>query len=283
LTISTENASVSGVTAGKIERGVEYTATFTANSGYEITSVIINGYVNGPMDSYTFTGDSDVSIQVIAKKLYTLTWGNPTGATIEVWANGAQISSGAQLAEGTSFAVTVHAASGYYIESIKIGSETVTNPGSAFTLERVISADTVITVTAAKTEEQKKTEILTALTNDPSKYFGNTLKVENGKIVSNGKQATVKLTADFFELLKSYGYTKINFTLNKTSGQTNTSRYYYQVTGSASISSSKGATSQSVATSASAAVEYKAQYRTSNYSSWRDDSSTWELTNISFS
>lgn len=166
LTISTENASVSGVTAGTIERGVSYTATFKANSGYQITSVIINGYVNAPMDSYTFTGDSDVSIQVIAKKSYTITWSNPTDATIAVAANGEQISSGAQLAEGTSFAVTVAASNGYRIDTLTIGSESVTeglnkNYNANSTINRNISGDVHISATTVAGVQVNYPELVT--------------------------------------------------------------------------------------------------------------------------
>lgn len=148
-TLSATGASVSGVSNNQtITHGQTYNFTTSVNNGYQLTSVTINGVEQGTSGSYSFTASGATSIVVTAKKLYAVTWSNPTGATISVTANGNAINSGDTVIEGTSISVTATASSGYAVTSVKINN---TEQGTGGSYSFTVSGATSIVVTAAKT------------------------------------------------------------------------------------------------------------------------------------
>ncbi|MBQ8725772.1 MAG: hypothetical protein IJY84_01560 [Clostridia bacterium] len=154
-TVSVSNATVNGISNNQpITHGETYNFTASVNSGCQLTSVTINGVEQGTSGSYSFTASGATSIVVTAKKLYAVTWSNPTGATISVTANGNAISSGATVTEGTSISVTVTASSGYRLNTVTIGgaaqgSVNTAHNGSS-TFNYTVNANTDISATTVK-------------------------------------------------------------------------------------------------------------------------------------
>ena len=134
--VSTSNANISGVVDGQeLTNGNNYTFTTSASSGYAITSVTINGVEQGTSGPYSFTASgTKVEIVVTAKKLFAVTWSNPTGATISVTANGSAISSGATVVEGTSISVTATASSGYVVTSVTANGTSIGTTSGTYTV-----------------------------------------------------------------------------------------------------------------------------------------------------
>ena len=82
LTISAENATVTGITAGEVEVGSSLTFTVTAAEGYNLTGVTINGTtVTADADgNYTYTvADTDeaVAVVVTTEAIPSIDWNNP--------------------------------------------------------------------------------------------------------------------------------------------------------------------------------------------------------------
>ncbi|MBQ7912997.1 MAG: hypothetical protein IJ308_04525 [Clostridia bacterium] len=127
LTNDSTKATVNDVSDNMtITHGQTYSFTVSATSGYALTSVTINGEEQGTGGSYSFTASGATPIVVTAKKLYAVTWRNPTGATISVTANGNPVNSGDTVVEGTSISVTVKASSGYRLDTVSgIGSVSI--------------------------------------------------------------------------------------------------------------------------------------------------------------
>ena len=147
VTLTTTSATVSGVTDNMtVTHGQEYSFTATAKDGYGLSSVTINGTEQGTSGSYSFTPTDNVTIVVTAKKLYAVTWSNPTGATISVTANGSAISSGATVLEGTSISVTATANSGYTVTNITANGTSIGTTSGSHT----VTGATTIAATAKK-------------------------------------------------------------------------------------------------------------------------------------
>ena len=82
LTISAGNATVTGITDGKVEVGSNLTFTVTAAEGYNLTGVTINGTtVTADADgNYTYTvADTDeaVAVVVTTEAIPSIDWNNP--------------------------------------------------------------------------------------------------------------------------------------------------------------------------------------------------------------
>ncbi|MBO5363081.1 MAG: hypothetical protein J6A46_01995, partial [Clostridia bacterium] len=190
--------------ANTVEFGTTYTFTPTANDGYQITSV--EGATANGDASYSFTANgTDVSIVVTAKKLYAVTWSNPTGATISVTANGNAISSGAMVVEGTSISVTATANGGYRLNTVTIGgvsqSGVNTTQAGSSTFSYTVNAATTISATTVKMYTVSW-EAGTGTTVEC-----NTSGLESGYWVDNG--TTVSFTIN---LESSYKDLKVNGT-----------------------------------------------------------------------
>ena len=189
-TVNATGANVSGVTNGQdITYGVGYSFTVSAESGYLLTSVKINGVEQGTSGSYSFTASGATSIDVTAKKAYTVTWSNPTGATINVTVNGNAISSGKEVAEGTSISVTATANTGYKNAKISSVSGAKDNGDGTYTV-----TDNV-TITASATI---KTYSLTVTTENAT-----VTGVSNGQTITHGQTYTFTVQAATDYTLKS--------------------------------------------------------------------------------
>ena len=153
VTVSASGASVSGVSNNQtITHGQTYSFTTSVNNDYQLTSVTINGVEQGTGGSYSFTASGATSIVVTAKKLYAVTWSNPTGATISVTANGNAISSGATVVEGTPISITITPGTGYRLDTVSgLGAQTVDKThAKANTFNYTVNATTSISATTVK-------------------------------------------------------------------------------------------------------------------------------------
>ena len=276
---------VSLKTNAMVLKGTTLTITVEPETYYEVKDITVNGTSIGvPSGTYQVSGETTISATT-AKLSYAVTWTDPANATISVTANGAAISNGAMVEAGTTLTVTVEpTAIKYAVSSVKINGEDKGTSG-VYSYS-VTSAVTIEAAVAEKSADEKEAEILNTIKGDVAKYTGSTLTVDaNGNLVSNGAQTSIQFTNDFFTLLNEYGYESIKFDMSKTSGQTN-NNYYYQTSAgnTAFISAARGAKTQTKSNvSISSAVTYKAQYKTRSNGTLRDDSSTWTLSNISFS
>ena len=143
VTLTTTSANVSGVTNNMtVTHDQEYSFTATANDGYGLASVTINGEEKGTSGSYSFKPTDNVKIVVTAKKLYAVTWTNPDGATISVTANGSPISSGATVLEGTTLVVEATASKDYKVTNTSVSGATDNGDGTY-----TVTGATNITVT----------------------------------------------------------------------------------------------------------------------------------------
>ena len=210
LTINATNASISGLESSQeIEYGKTYTFTVSLNSNCQLDSVVSDqvAITNNGNGSYSFTaGMSDVYISITAKKLYAVTWSNPTGATISVTANGNAISSGATVVEGTSISVTTTASSGYRLNTVTIGgaaqSGVSTAQAGSSTFNYTVNAATSISATTVKMYT------VSWSAGDGTTVTCNTSGLSNDGWVDNG--TTVSFTiikSDDYEDLKVNGST----------------------------------------------------------------------------
>ncbi len=176
VTYSGTNASVSGET--EVLQGQPYEFTVTPDSGYAVTSVIVNGesLAITANNVYSFTAVSgENKVFVTAKKLYAVTWSNPTGATISVSANGSAISSGATVVEGTMITISVAASTGYNVTGVTVN-------GTAFTSGNTYTVNGETTI-AATTELKTYTVTLTT-TNASVSGVTDSMTITHGKTYS---------------------------------------------------------------------------------------------------
>ena len=218
-TVNVSNATVNGISNNQtITHGETYNFTASVNSGCQLTSVTINGVEQGTSGSYSFTASGATSIVVTAKKLYAVTWSNPTGATISVTANGNAISSGATVTEGTSISVTATASSGYTVTNVTANGTSIgTNSGT-----HTVSGATSIVVTT-----EIKTYTVTA------NCSGGVTVDAASKDVKHGNSVTFTLNAPANATIKANG-TVVNgntYTVNNvTTDTTVTFTTWYTVT-----------------------------------------------------
>ncbi len=142
-TVTATKASVSGVSNNQtITHGQSYSFTVSANTGYTLTSVKINGAEQGTGGSYSFTASGATSIVVTTTpKTYTATLSTSNASV-------SGISNNQTITHDQTYSFTVSASSGYAITSVKInGTEQGTSGSYSFTA----SGATSIVVTAKKT------------------------------------------------------------------------------------------------------------------------------------
>ena len=140
--------------------GVQLTFTYGWKNGSEAThtlaAVRFNGEDKGNSGTYNVTLNEATTIEVVTveKAKYTVTWSNPTGATISVKENGSEISSGATVVEGTTISVSVTASSGYRLNTVTIGgtnqSGVNTSEAGSSTFNYTVNAATSISATTVK-------------------------------------------------------------------------------------------------------------------------------------
>ena len=191
-----------------IEHGTVLTATATANSGYRVDSIMA-GTKKVAADG-TFTVTEAVTVTAIISQIpkHAITFANPANGTLEVKNGIAPITSGDQIAEGTTLTVSATADQGYRVDSIKAGDVKVTN-GGTFTVTKatVVTAfvsqipSFVITINqpANGTLEVKEGSnviatgspvlegtVLTVSATANTGYKLDSIKVGNVKIANNG-------------------------------------------------------------------------------------------------
>ncbi len=120
--------------------------TIAPEESHNITSVKVNGVElsanNDGTYTYTLLVNSEISITT-AIKTYTITWSNPTGATITVNGN----NTGSIIVEhGTKVSVTVGANEGYTVTDVFAYGSSITAASNTFTA----TGDTTITLTVKK-------------------------------------------------------------------------------------------------------------------------------------
>jgi hypothetical protein len=272
VTVSATGASVSGVSNNQtITHGQTYTFTTSVNSGYQLTSVTINGVEQGTSGSYSFTANGATSIVVTTKKLYAVTWSNPTGATISVTANGNTISSGTTVVEGTSISVSVAANSGYTVTNVTANGTSIGTTSGTYTVNGV----TTIAATV------KKTYTVTASTS------GGVSVDATSKTVVEGESATFTLTVPTDATIKANGtqisgtsYTVSNVTANTTVKFT--TWYTVSVTSLSNASVTVDGTSRSQGWSelreSGTSITVQASYTQSNSRSLKVGSNSWSDT-----
>ena len=144
VSATTENASVSGV--GTFAVGETYTLTATPDSGYLISSVVINGdELSLTADNtYTFTVAQTNTIVVNTVVGHQVTFVVPTGAVVD----GGAITNDEikTVASGGSLTFTVEASEGYKL----LGVTNATNNGDGTYTVSNVTADTVVTVSVEK-------------------------------------------------------------------------------------------------------------------------------------
>ncbi|MDR2866383.1 MAG: hypothetical protein LBV13_03150 [Methanomassiliicoccaceae archaeon] len=139
------NGSVTPSGAASAGEGSDKEFIFTANTGYMVGDVIIDGVSAGPMTSYTFTGISEGhTIEVtFTQAVYTIT--SSSGP------NGSVTPSGTvPVAYGSSQSYTFTPDQGYAISEVKVDGTAVYPVPSSYTFYYVTS-DHTIEVTFAKT------------------------------------------------------------------------------------------------------------------------------------
>lgn len=255
-----------------ISDGVSYSTT------HSLSSVQFNGTEQGVGGTYTDVYVTDeLTIDVTTKKKqFVVTWSNPTGATVSVTANGSAIESGATVEYGTIISVTATATDQYkYTTDITVIGAT-DNGDSTYT----VTSNTTITATVRKkSNDEKKNEIIDKLQNNTSTYLTNLEISDDGStITSTSTTSTITITADFFNLIESYGYTSITFILN-TSTTSDTGSGWNKGGTQIIMNGSTVSGTQTI----SEATSYTGQYRKTRYSSWNDDNNTtWTLSNVTF-
>lgn len=182
--------------------GVQLTFTYGWRNGSEAThtlaAVRFNGEDKGNSGTYNVTLNEVTTIDVVTaeKAKYTVTWSNPTGATISVTANGSAIESDATVVEGTSISVTVTASSGYRLNTVTIGgasqSGVNTSQAGSSTFSYTVNAATSISATTVKmyTVSWTATNATYAVTNVTT---GATIST-SGTYVDTGTKISVKIS-----------------------------------------------------------------------------------------
>ena len=174
-TVSASNATVSGLTNNQdIAHDQTYNFTVAANSGYQLTSVTINGTEQGAGGSYSFTASGTTSIVVTAKKLYTVTASCSGGVSVS---NTPQT-----VVEGGSVTFNLNVPSE---ATIKANGTQIS--GTTHTVSNV-TANTTVTFTTWYAVT------VTSLTEGSVKVDGTIRSVNWSQLVESGKTITVQAT-----------------------------------------------------------------------------------------
>ena len=222
-TVTTTNASVNGVSNNQnITHDQTYNFTVSANSGYQLTSVTINGVEQGTGGSYSFTVSGAVAIVVTT----TPNTYKATVTTTNASVNG--VSNNQNITHDQTYNFTVSANSGYQLTSVTInGVEQGMSGSYSFTA----SGATSIVVTAKK---------LYAVTwSNPT---GATISVTaNGSTISSGA-TVVEGTSISVTVTASSGYRLNTVTIGGaaqsgvSTSQAGSSTFNYTVNAATSIS-----------------------------------------------
>ncbi|MCG8701953.1 MAG: DUF1593 domain-containing protein, partial [Bacteroidales bacterium] len=179
----------------KVNKGDDKTFTITANAGYEIADVTVNGTSIGAQASYTFTNvSSDQSISATFKVSNVVTY----TITATAGANGSITPSGAvAVQEGKNQKFTISAAAGYKVKDVLVDNASV-GAVSSYTFSNV-TADHSISATFEKTTTPTGPIVVTDVTSNCNKAKKavnqisftvskkhNKVKVNQGKVIKDG-------------------------------------------------------------------------------------------------
>lgn len=126
MTVAIEGEGSVTPDSGSFDKGSDVQLTFSANTGYIISSVTVNdSEVNITGNKYSFTINDDTNVVVKFVKSITITATVRTGGTIEI--NGTTLKNGStiKVSENSDVVIRVAADLGYSIASLKIDGKTV--------------------------------------------------------------------------------------------------------------------------------------------------------------
>jgi hypothetical protein len=177
----------------------ELTISVTASTGYNIKSIKVNGsdFTSGN----THTVVDNVKIEVTTTlKTYTLSYSNPTGATITVTRNGSPLSTGATISHFDVLTISVAASTGYNILSINVNSSAFTS-GSTHTVSGNVTVSVATSLkTYTLTISQGTGTSITVVKN------GSTT-LSNNATITHFDELTVTITANTGYKLSSQSHT----------------------------------------------------------------------------
>ncbi|OGO88356.1 MAG: hypothetical protein A2Y15_00875 [Clostridiales bacterium GWF2_36_10] len=169
---------------GSFDVGSSVQLSFSANTGYILSSVFVNGtevQVSG--NKYTFNINEDTTVTVTFTKSITITANVGTGGSILI--NGKTLSSGStvKVAEGSNVTVKLSPAFGYTITYLKIDGSVVSLDGeNSYTISS-ISKSTSLTAAYEPTSAKQYIVISSAGPNGTITPEGNNT-VEEGKDIT---------------------------------------------------------------------------------------------------
>ena len=161
---------------------------------------------SGTYEDIILNGDVVIDVTTVKKPTITLGSGN---YTIE------GVSAGV-IDYNTEVSFTVTTSTGYKVTSVTANGQTLTANNGTYTY--TVTGDVTITASVTVMDDDEKQEaIATEILANASKYLTGLTISEDGKtITSTTTTSTVAFTADFFALIKEYGYNNVSFTI-KTS------------------------------------------------------------------
>ena len=174
------------------------TISVSANTGYNITSIKVNNASFTSGNTHTVSGA--VKIEVTTElKTYTLSYSNPTGATITVKRNGTSLSAGATIAHFDVLTISVVASTGYNILSINVN-------GSAFTSGNTHTVSGNVTVSVA-TSLKTYTLTISQGTGTSITIKKGSTTLSNNATITHFDELTVTITANTGYKLSSQSHT----------------------------------------------------------------------------
>ncbi len=186
--------SISPMGSVSVSGGSNQTFTITSNSGYAISSVLVDGTSVGAVSSYTFTNvtsNHSIAANFVATTTYTITATAGTGGSISP-------SGSVSVNSGSNQTFTITPNSGYAISSVTVDGKSVGKVGS-YTFSNVTAKHTI------KASFAVQTYTITATAGT-----GGTISPSGSVSVSGGSSKTFTITA------KS-GYTISSVTVDGTS------------------------------------------------------------------
>lgn len=197
--------------SGRYPKGASVATEAQAKDGYHLVSYTgqtangtgsqtLTGCAGSSFHMTTWTINADRTIKVnSALNTYTLTYTNPTGATISVKRGETSLSSGSTITHGDSLTISVSPNTGYNITSIKVNDSSFTSGGT-----HTVSGNVTIIVTAIL-----KTYKLTISqgTGTSITVTRNSTSLSNGATITHGDSLVVAISANTGYNLASQSHT----------------------------------------------------------------------------
>jgi hypothetical protein len=186
--------SISPMGSVSVSGGSNQTFTITANTGYAISSVLVDGTSVGAVSSYTFTNvtsNHSITASFVATQTYTITATAGTGGSISP-------SGSVSVNNGSNQTFTITPNSGYGISAVTVDGTSV-GKVSSYTFTNVTAKHTI------KASFAVQTYTITATTGT-----GGTISPSGSVSVSGGSSKT-------FTIKASSGYTISSVTVDGTS------------------------------------------------------------------